>query len=414
MGGDRGLFPQFFVNMEVERYTLATGETAVTGFQRLWKPLGIKILACAIIPNMWPAWATSASTATLFIFGGDRQRALDRDPRDARDRRRAERLAGRLPDDREDRVRQGRPVLVFLVVALVAAVNATAWGELDQVVTSRGQFPGELDFALLLGALAFAGAGGTNNLVVSNWIRDKGYGMGKYAPRIVSPISGEEEAAPSGQGYVFKPDEENMGPLAGLVAEGERRAVLHFFLIAALAIIVFSLVARATVYGKPTSERRVRLHRGSRATRSRRSSAPRFGTLFWAIGAVSLFARRARDRRLRLAPGGRRAAAWATSTNPSAGPRARLYFVVAWGISPSASRSCSLGFDQPLTLVVLAACAERHRDVHLLRAADRDQPQVHARGAEDPRRPARDARDRVPDVRRAVGDRRHRPVRELL
>lgn len=29
---------QFFINMEVERYTLATGETAITGFTRFWKP----------------------------------------------------------------------------------------------------------------------------------------------------------------------------------------------------------------------------------------------------------------------------------------------------------------------------------------------------------------------------------------
>ena len=29
---------QFFINMEVERYTLATGETAITGFQRPWRP----------------------------------------------------------------------------------------------------------------------------------------------------------------------------------------------------------------------------------------------------------------------------------------------------------------------------------------------------------------------------------------
>jgi len=26
--------PQFFINMEIERYTLATGETALTGFSR--------------------------------------------------------------------------------------------------------------------------------------------------------------------------------------------------------------------------------------------------------------------------------------------------------------------------------------------------------------------------------------------
>src|SRR4051794_25245590 len=53
-----GLLTQFFINMEIERYTLATGETAVTGFQRLWKPFGLLMIACAIVPNIWPAWAT--------------------------------------------------------------------------------------------------------------------------------------------------------------------------------------------------------------------------------------------------------------------------------------------------------------------------------------------------------------------
>ena len=35
-----GVLTQYFLNMEIERYTLATGETAVTGFTRLWKPWG--------------------------------------------------------------------------------------------------------------------------------------------------------------------------------------------------------------------------------------------------------------------------------------------------------------------------------------------------------------------------------------
>ena len=33
-----GFLSQYFLNMEIERYTLATGETAVTGFSRFWKP----------------------------------------------------------------------------------------------------------------------------------------------------------------------------------------------------------------------------------------------------------------------------------------------------------------------------------------------------------------------------------------
>ena len=46
----------------------------------------------------------------------------------------------------------------------------------------------------LLGALAYAGAGGGQNLCQSNWIRDKGLGMGRHAPRIVSPLTGEPAA----------------------------------------------------------------------------------------------------------------------------------------------------------------------------------------------------------------------------
>src|SRR5215468_9098297 len=36
-----GLITQFFINMEVERYTLATGETVLTGFSRLGRHWGL-------------------------------------------------------------------------------------------------------------------------------------------------------------------------------------------------------------------------------------------------------------------------------------------------------------------------------------------------------------------------------------
>jgi hypothetical protein len=42
----------------------------------------------------------------------------------------------------------------------------------------------------LLGALAFAGAGGGQNLCQSNWIRDKGFAMGEYVPQDHQPGHG--------------------------------------------------------------------------------------------------------------------------------------------------------------------------------------------------------------------------------
>ena len=64
-----GFAIQFFLNMEIERYTLATGETAITGFARFWKPWWWLFIIFALCQNFWPGWATGASTALTFALG---------------------------------------------------------------------------------------------------------------------------------------------------------------------------------------------------------------------------------------------------------------------------------------------------------------------------------------------------------
>src|SRR3712207_9084595 len=53
--------------MEIERYTLATGETAVTGFTRFWKPWGIIFVLGAILPNAFPGWATGGAPVINYM-----------------------------------------------------------------------------------------------------------------------------------------------------------------------------------------------------------------------------------------------------------------------------------------------------------------------------------------------------------
>src|SRR5215216_1979525 len=66
-----GFLSQYFLNMEIERYTLATGETAVAGFARFWKPWGILFCFFAVIPNVWPGWRTAGATTFSYLVGGD-------------------------------------------------------------------------------------------------------------------------------------------------------------------------------------------------------------------------------------------------------------------------------------------------------------------------------------------------------
>ena len=64
-----GFLIQFFINMEVERYTLATGESAITGFARLWKPWWWLFIIFALCQNFWPGWATGSATTLTFALG---------------------------------------------------------------------------------------------------------------------------------------------------------------------------------------------------------------------------------------------------------------------------------------------------------------------------------------------------------
>jgi len=204
-----GVAVQFFINMEIERYTLATGETAIGGFQRLWRPWGAILAVGAVLATMWPGWATSAATVATFAIGSGDPNLIA--------------IIGLLvigvlltaspvvyqTVEKLQFIKVGA-VLVFLVVALFAAITATGYKDTTEVVSSFGTFPSEIPIAILVGALAAAGAGGANNLVQSNWIRDKGFGMGRYVPRIVSPITGQEEAAPDSERLSFPEDEANL------------------------------------------------------------------------------------------------------------------------------------------------------------------------------------------------------------
>ena len=87
-----GVAVQFFINMEIERYTLATGETAIGCFQRLWGRGARSSPSARSSRRCGPGWATSAATVGTFA---DRRRRSepDRDRRAAGDRRDPDRVA---------------------------------------------------------------------------------------------------------------------------------------------------------------------------------------------------------------------------------------------------------------------------------------------------------------------------------
>ena len=81
-------------------------------------------------------------------------------------------------------------------------------------------------------------------------------GMGVHIPRIVSPITGEEEARPS-TGYSFEVNEENMRRWDGWWKVANREQLLTFVTIGLLTLIGLSVLVASVLgegtYGDPGS-----------------------------------------------------------------------------------------------------------------------------------------------------------------
>jgi hypothetical protein len=346
-----GIITQLFLNLEIERYTLATGETALIGFNRMWKHWGLVFAVLVYFANLWPGWALSSATLATYLFGGSP----------------AIIAAGMLlvigvaltlapvvyvALERLIFLKVAM-VLALVVLALMLAIRAATWEALPDAVLSIGHVPGELGFALLLGAAAFAGAGGGQNLCQSNWIRDKGFGMGQYIPRLVSPVTGEEQASASVVvAYRFEPTAENMRRWRRWWRFANIEQAATFAAVSIVTIVLTSMLAHSTMFGEPglPSNASFLLIEGQRL---QVAVGAWFGVLFWATGAFSLFgsAMGITDYTSRLAADVLKS----TYLRESAVTESRLYFWLVWGLVGLGCGIILIGLNQPMALLVISA-----------------------------------------------------------
>jgi hypothetical protein len=209
---------QVIMNMEFVRYTMYTGEPIFTGFLRtgpgrvFWGPV---YAILAFLQLGWPGWALSAATAIAAAF------------------------LGHLPGDGDkqlvifwgyvtflatlaivafgSKVERTMEIAEWIMVALILAflvfvgvffVAPDTWGRVFQGFVSFGTLPEGADWLLLGGFAAYAGAGGVINAAISNWFRDKGFGMGG-AVGFIPALVGGRQIQLTGTGKVFPATPEN-------------------------------------------------------------------------------------------------------------------------------------------------------------------------------------------------------------
>lgn len=189
------------------------------------------------------------------------------------------------------------------------------------------------------------------NLVQSNWVRDKGLGMGARLPKVVSPFTGEEVAAPT-TGYFFRRDEENMRRWNGWWKVANREQFWTFFVIGAVALLTFMTLTFVHVGVGTDAESFDFIELQGEALQADQGNW--LGTLFWLIGTVVLFS----TNLIVVDMIGRLTADVLKTTTLRDNDRwseSRLYFITVWAMILFGSIILLSGFDQPLLLLVVAS-----------------------------------------------------------
>ena len=210
---------QTLFNQELMRYTLATGEPAVTGFMRTrpharfwaWFYAALYLLQVG-----WPAWAGTAAGAFFFLFVKRLSAAPDASAVYAIGVVLFLVCFGILLVGK--RIERTLELLNWILVACILTgflllalrfVGGATW--IDAALGLFGYSPSEGRFVFvpegadyfLIGAFAgYSGAGGVINITLSNWARDRGYGMGGLAGYIPSAVGGTKTAL-AHSGYRF-------------------------------------------------------------------------------------------------------------------------------------------------------------------------------------------------------------------
>jgi hypothetical protein len=219
---------QYFLNLEIMRWTLATGESTLIGFQRIHRGMAPVFLALNIIPWMIPAWAQGCAQLFGWLMVGPTFNSDGAIVPGQYDNAIAIATmflcgiiltSGPVIYETVEKVQLGLVALILLLVVGIASwlmvlrpdAVVAQWSAVATLGSPQflPRFDDSLTPMALLGALAFAGAGGTMNLAQANYIKDKGYAMGVHIGRLTSPFTGNEEAI-SETGFHFRPTAENL------------------------------------------------------------------------------------------------------------------------------------------------------------------------------------------------------------
>ncbi len=247
-----GITFQFFINMEIERYALVKGESVFVGIAKIfsWAPHwfvlstfvgfglpGIVAASAKVFSSLVGVQQYQWVAAVMLVVIG---LVLS---------------TGKTVYDRMEAITKtiiliGVPFIFLLAIVLSASSD---WSVLARGVIGHGDgywfLPPGIALATFLAAFAYSGAGGNLNLTQSIYIKEKGYGMGKYSQKIAGLVRGGRGQSIQLSGQSFQVNQKNISRFNDWWKTINREHAIVFLLIGSISMLLLMLLSYASAFG---------------------------------------------------------------------------------------------------------------------------------------------------------------------
>ena len=345
-----GFLAQFFMNMEIERYSLVKGESVFAGFSRFSRAAPWWFLFSTFIAWVWPGIIGTSAKIFSDAFGiADYQYlaiamlviiglvlTVSR------------KLYKTIELWQKLIIGIGIPIILVIALYLVKSsdVHALYLG-LAGIGDGYRFFPYGLPLLTFLGAIAYAGAGGNLNLAQSFYIKEKNYGMCKGMKGISSVLFKQEK--PDIFGRSFKPNGANLQLFSRWWRLTNWEHFIAFFVTGVFTVLLMSLLAFGTLgLSGAASEGVGFIALEAEAIKSLLSSG--VGLLFLLVVALMLF-----NTQFMILDSTSRIIAENMVILKKELNLSKTYYFALWIQILGAIIIFLLGFAQPFTLVIIGA-----------------------------------------------------------
>ncbi len=290
-GAILGISFQYFINMEIERYALIKGESVFVGLNRLFKWSAYWFILSTFIGFGLPGIiAASAHVfASLLGIGEFKWVAIAFLISIGLILSAGKTVYGLMEKITRTVIMIGVP-FIFLIAIYIS--SKSDWSNLAAGIIGRGEgysfFPEGLVLATFLAAFAYSGAGGNLNLTQSIYVKEKGYGMGKYSQKIAGLFVAKKDEKIKLSGEHFEMTKTNISRYQEWWRRISIEHLLVFWLIGSISMLLLMLLAYTTAYGVSGSAEGINfvITEGSAIAKL---TFPLLGTLFLAVVTIMLF-----------------------------------------------------------------------------------------------------------------------------